>query len=213
MRHKMFGSYRILREHRSCCFTLRMTSSPLDSFIHQLVYVVVPFALCALVVGATAGVLVRTFGKEFMRFLRGLPRVWSSPPTMQVLIVEDNPDSREALGRYLTRRNCDVAAAGTLRTGIGLLNKQRFDAIISDISLPDGTGYTLINEARRRGIRALSIATSGYPYPSDVNEPGATGFDYHLTKPIDCDRLCSLLKKAVPGRATPRPTSKISQAA
>ena len=179
-----------------------MTSSPLDSFIHQLLYVAAPFVLCALVVGATAGVLIRTFGKEFTRFLRGLPRVWSSPATMQqILIVEDNPDSREALERYLTRRDYDVSAAGTLRTGIGLLNKNRFHAIISDISLPDGTGYTLINEARHRGMRALGIAMSGYPYPSDVNEAGATGFDYHLTKPIDCDHLCSLLKKAAPVRA------------
>jgi CheY-like chemotaxis protein len=173
-----------------------MTSSSLDSFIHQLVYVAVPFLLCALVVGAIAGVLVRTFGKQFVRFLRGLPRVWSSPPTMQVLIVEDNPDSRETLERYLTRRDYDVAAAGDLRTGIDFLNKERFDAIISDIALPDGTGYTLINEARRRGIRALSIAMSGYPYPSDVNETGVTGFDYHLTKPIDCNDLCSLLEKS-----------------
>jgi len=190
-----------------------MTSSPLDSFIHELVYVAVPLLLCALVVGGIAGLLVRIFGKQFVRFLRGLRRVWRSPRTMQVLIVEDNPDSRETLKRYLTRRDYDVAAAGDLRTGIDFLSKERFDAIISDIALPDGTGYTLINEARRRGIRALSIATSGYPYPSDVNEPRATGFDYHLTKPIDCDRLCSLLKKAVPVRATPRPTSKISQAA
>ena len=173
-----------------------MTSSPLDSFIHQLVYVAVPLLLCALVVGAIAGVLIRTFGKRFVRFLRGLPRVWSSPRTMQVLIVEDNPDSRETLKGYLTRRDYDVAAAGDLRTGIDFLNKERFDAIISDIALPDGTGYTLINEARRRGIRALSIAMSGYPYPSNVNEPGVTGFDYHLTKPVNCDDPCSLLEKS-----------------
>jgi CheY-like chemotaxis protein len=93
-------------------------------------------------------------------------------------------------------RGYDVAAAGDLRAGIDLLDKQRFDAIISDFALPDGTGYALMSEARRRGIRALGIALSGYPYPSDVNEPGATGFDYHLTKPIDCDRLCSLLKQS-----------------
>jgi CheY-like chemotaxis protein len=92
---------------------------------------------------------------------------------MQVLIVEDNPDSRETLERYLTRREYDVAAAGNLRTGINFLRKNRFDAIISDISLPDGTGYTLINEARRRGIRALGIAMSRYPYPSNVNQPGS----------------------------------------
>src|SRR5467141_2772809 len=126
-----------------------MTSSPLDSFIHQLVYVAVPLLLCALVVGAIAGVLIRTFGKGFVRLLRGLPRVLSSSQTMQVLIVEDNLDSRETLKRYLIGRYYDVSAAGNLRTGIDFLNKARFDAIISDIALPDGTGYTLLNEARR----------------------------------------------------------------
>jgi len=114
---------------------------------------------------------------------------------MQVLIVEDHQDSREQLERYLTRRGYDVATAGDLRTGIDSLDKRRFDAIISDFALPDGTGYALISEARRRGIRALGIALSGYPYPSDVNEPGATGFDYHLTKPVNCDHLCSLLEE------------------
>jgi CheY-like chemotaxis protein len=115
---------------------------------------------------------------------------------MQVLIVEDHQDSREQLERYLTRRGYDVATAGDLRTGIDSLDKRRFDAIISDFALPDGTGYALISEARRRGIRALGIAVSGYPYPSDVSEPGATGFDYHLTKPVDCDHLCYLLEKS-----------------
>jgi CheY-like chemotaxis protein len=171
-----------------------MTLSPLDSYIYQFVYAAVPL-LCALVVGVVLGVLARTFGKRFMRTLRRLRRVWRSPRTMQVLIVEDNPDSRETLKRYLTRRDYDVAAAGDVRTGIHLLNEKRFDAIISDIALPDGTGYTLLSEARRRGIRALGIAISGYPYPSDVSESGVTGFDYHLTKPIDCNHLCSLLKK------------------
>jgi CheY-like chemotaxis protein len=175
---------------------LCMTSSPFDSFTQQLVYAV-PLLLCVFVAGAIAGVLIHTFGKRFVRFLRSLPRVWNSPRTTQVLIVEDNPDSREMLEEYLTSRDYDVAVARDLRTGIGLLKKNRFDAIISDICLPDGTGYTLINEARRRGIRALSIAMSGYPYPSNVNQPGVTGFDYHLTKPLDCDELCSLLKQSL----------------
>jgi CheY-like chemotaxis protein len=173
-----------------------MTSSSLDSFVYQLVYVAVPLLLCALVVGGIAGLLVRIFGKRFVRFLRALRRVWRSPRTMQVLIVEDNPDSRDTLERYLTRHDYDVAAAGDLRAGINFLSKERFDAIISDIALPDGTGYTLISEARRQGICALSIAMSGYPYPSNVDEAGVTGFDYHMTKPVDCDHLRSLLEKS-----------------
>jgi len=174
-----------------------MTSPPLDSFTQQLVYAV-PLLLCVFVAGAIAGVLIHTFGKQFVLFLRARLRVWNSPRATQVLIVEDNPDSREMLEEYLTSRDYNVTAARNLRTGIDFLKKRnRFDAIISDICLPDGTGYTLINEARRRGIRALSIAMSGYPYPSNVNEPGVTGFDYHLTKPLDCDELCSLLKQSL----------------
>ena len=116
---------------------------------------------------------------------------------MHVLVVEDHQDSREQLQRWLTRRDYDVATAGDLQTGVDFLDKHQFDAIISDIALPDGTGHTLISEARRRGIRALSIAMSGYPYPSNVDEAGMTGFDYHLTKPLDCDDLCSLLKQSL----------------
>jgi CheY-like chemotaxis protein len=123
-------------------------------------------------------------------------RGWRLLKTMQVLIVEDHQDSREMLERYLTRRGYDVTTAGDLQAGIDLLDEQRFDAIISDFALPDGTGYALMSEVRRRGIRALGIAISGYAYPSDVNEPGVTGFDYHLTKPVNCDRLCSLLKES-----------------
>jgi len=62
------------------------------------------------------------------------------------------------------------------------------------------------------GIHALGIAMSGYPYPSNVNEAGVTGFDYHLTKPVNCDDLLSLLEKSRANEAMPRQTSKIWQA-
>ena len=113
---------------------------------------------------------------------------------MQILIVDDDQDSRELLARCLTRRDYDVVTAEDLQTGIESLVNQRFDAIISDIVLPDGTGYALVSEVRQRGIHALCVAVSGYPYPSDVNEAGATGFHYHLPKPFNCDHICSLLK-------------------
>lgn len=112
---------------------------------------------------------------------------------MRVLIIEDHEDSRDHLERCLTRRD-DVTTAGDLQTAIDLLDKKQFDAIVSDIALPDGTGYPFISELQRRGIGALNIAVSGYPYPSEIDEPGVTGFHYHLKKPIDCDHLCSLLE-------------------
>lgn len=113
---------------------------------------------------------------------------------MRVLIIEDHQDSRENLARCLTRCDHEVTTAADLQTAIHLLDKQQFDAFVSDIALPDGTGYAFISEVQRRGIGALNIAVSGYPYPSEIEEFGATGFHYHLQKPIDCDHLCSLLE-------------------
>ena len=112
---------------------------------------------------------------------------------MHILLVEDHQDSRELLARCLTARGHEVVAAEDMRSAVCLLENVRFDAIISDIGLPDGTGYAIINAARRRGIHALGIAVSAFPFPEDVEEPGATGFQYHLNKPINCDHLCFLL--------------------
>jgi CheY-like chemotaxis protein len=120
---------------------------------------------------------------------------------MQVLIVEDHPSSCEELKRCLAHHDHDVTTAGDVRTAVQSLDRQQFDAIISDIALPDGTGYAFINQVHRRGLDPLCIAVSGYPFPSDVTEPGLTGFHHHVQKPLDCDHICSLLKEV---KATPR---------
>ena len=119
---------------------------------------------------------------------------------MHVLIVEDHENSREELKRCLTQHGHDVTAAGDLRSAVQSLGKRPFDVIISDIALPDGTGYALISQVHRRGLDPLCIAVSGYPFPPDVREPGATGFHHHVQKPLDWEHICSLLKNnADPG--------------
>lgn len=115
---------------------------------------------------------------------------------MRILVVEDHADTRRVLRRYLVRGGHQVAVAENLQSGIDLLGTEDFDVIVSDIALPDGTGYALISEARRRGSQAVGIAFSAYDYPSDVLEPKVTGFDHHLNKPIDSERLFSLVNMA-----------------
>ena len=95
----------------------------------------------------------------------------------------------------LTRWGYIVSTANTLKEGLRLLdNEPPVDVIVSDIALPDGTGYALVAEARRRGNRALAIALSGYAYPSDVHIAKLTGFDHHLTKPCDYHYLRTILE-------------------
>src|SRR4051812_33758792 len=115
---------------------------------------------------------------------------------MRILIVEDHDDTRDALERFLSRCGYGVAVAADLRTAIVLLQAQPFDALVTDIALPDGTGYALVSEARRRGINILAIAVTGYNYPRGAEEPRVTGFDHYLNKPLDCTKLRSLLQQA-----------------
>jgi hypothetical protein len=103
--------------------------------------------------------------------------------------------------RLLHRWGFDVATANTLQSGLEHVEKERFDVILSDIALPDGTGYALIGEVRRRGNDVLAIALSGYHYPEDVKIAKMTGFDHHLTKPCDSSILRTLLEERVAGGA------------
>jgi CheY-like chemotaxis protein len=115
---------------------------------------------------------------------------------MRILVVEDHQDTRNVLTGLLTRWGYIVCAADSLKGGLEVLNNEPpVDVIVSDIALPDGTGYALISEARRRGNRVLAIALSGYAFPSDVRVAKLTGFDHHLSKPCDCHYLRTLLQQ------------------
>lgn len=114
---------------------------------------------------------------------------------MRILVVEDHADTRNILIGLLTRWGYIVSSAGTLKSGLALLESDPPpDVVLSDIALPDGTGYALISEARRKGKRLLAIALSGYAYPSDVRVAKLTGFDHHLSKPCDCNHLRTILE-------------------
>jgi CheY-like chemotaxis protein len=66
--------------------------------------------------------------------------------------------------------------------------EENFDLLISDIGLPDRSGYELMKELRAsKGLRG--IALSGFGMENDVNRARAAGFSEHLTKPINFERL------------------------
>ena len=114
---------------------------------------------------------------------------------MRILLVEDHNDTRHVLTRLLTHWGFDVSAAENLKAGLNQLETEPIDAIVSDIGLPDGTGYALISEARRQGKNMLAIALSGFGFPTEVQVAKQTGFDHHLSKPFDCQQLRSLLEE------------------
>ena len=114
--------------------------------------------------------------------------------SIQVLIVDDHADTRRILSRLLSKCGHKVATADSAQSALKLLETDRFDALISDIRLPDSSGYELVREAKQRQP-LKGIALSGFGAEEDVRRSIEAGFDYHLTKPVSFQDLRSLLQK------------------
>jgi CheY-like chemotaxis protein/anti-sigma regulatory factor (Ser/Thr protein kinase) len=124
----------------------------------------------------------------------------SEPPRIkhiQILFVEDHEDTARVLGRILRNAGFDVSHAGTVAEARALAASKRFDLLISDLGLPDGTGLELMKTLRdMQGMKG--IALSGFGTEEDVAASAAAGFAAHLTKPVDWDRLRAEIERLIP---------------
>jgi CheY-like chemotaxis protein len=70
-----------------------------------------------------------------------------------------------------------------------LAKENDFDLLISDLGLPDRSGLDLMRELRERGDFLPGIAMSGYGQEQDVQQSHEAGFEVHLVKPVNVERL------------------------
>src|SRR5438132_378042 len=106
----------------------------------------------------------------------------------RVLLVEDHHDTCIGMKRMLERRGYEITVAHTAQQAVEKIRTQDFDLLISDIGLPDRSGYELMREVRL-SKNLPGIALSGFGAEQDVNQARAEGFSEHLTKPINFERL------------------------
>jgi PAS domain S-box-containing protein len=118
------------------------------------------------------------------------------PPTApsnrrQVLLVDDNDDARTLLADVLVRFGHSVKAAADGPAALAMLEVFKPDVAILDIGLPGMDGYELAtrirNMAGHKQLRLLAL--TGYGQPKDATHSKDAGFDVHLVKPINIDRL------------------------
>jgi CheY-like chemotaxis protein len=76
-----------------------------------------------------------------------------------------------------------------------IMRSQVFDVVLSDIGLPDGSGYEVISQAKREQ-RVKGVALTGFGTDEDIRRGREAGFDFHLTKPVDFHELRSILDQA-----------------
>jgi CheY-like chemotaxis protein len=106
----------------------------------------------------------------------------------RVLVVDDHHDTCTGMKMMLERRGYQITLAYSAEQAVEKARTQDFDLLISDIGLPDRSGYDLMRELRNsKGL--LGIALSGFGMEHDVNKARAAGFSEHLTKPINFERL------------------------
>jgi hypothetical protein len=119
---------------------------------------------------------------------------------LRLLLVEDHDSTREVLARILRRAGHEVHAAGSAAEAMALLGAPNpFDALISDLGLPDLSGLELLKAIRANHPRLPAIALSGYGMEEDVKRAHDAGFNAHLVKPVPFDQLRALLDQVSSG--------------
>ena len=115
-----------------------------------------------------------------------------SGKSLRILVVEDHGETLQALSRLLSHFGHDVSVADGAQNARDMISSREFDVLLCDIALPDGNGYDLIAEAKRkRSVKAVAI--SGFAATEDVERGRKAGFDFHLAKPVDFHELRTVL--------------------
>ena len=150
-------------------------------------------------------------GSEFRILLpRSLVRI-ADPPThlspsavpgnrggvgCQILLADDNQDAVDSLALLLELEGYSVMVANTGQEALSLARQNRPEVAVLDIGMPDMTGYQVARAIRQMEEKRSMylIAITGWGQAEDKERASTAGFDLHLTKPVDLDRLQELLR-------------------
>jgi signal transduction histidine kinase/ActR/RegA family two-component response regulator len=118
----------------------------------------------------------------------------------KVVVVEDNEDAREALCAMLALADHVIESAVDGREGVDLIERTRPDVALIDIGLPEMTGYEVARRLRQGGYQGWLVAVSGYGQIEDLQRSREAGFDEHLVKPVNADKLDRVMSLSAQSR-------------
>jgi CheY-like chemotaxis protein/anti-sigma regulatory factor (Ser/Thr protein kinase) len=125
--------------------------------------------------------------------------------TRRVLVVDDNRDAADSLAMILEMSGTEVAVAYDGAQALVLIEEEEPDVVLMDIGMPGMDGYEVARRIRSTpgGDRFHLVALTGWGQADDKQRALATGFDEHLTKPVDPDMLAELLASRAARGAAP----------
>lgn len=126
---------------------------------------------------------------------------------LRVLVVDDEPDSRELVAAALIMRGAEVVSFGSAIEALEEMERRTFDVLLSDIGMPEMDGYWLINKVRRlpleRGGGIPAAALTAYAGIEDRRRVLLAGYQLHIPKPIEPARLTSIVANLAERNARP----------
>jgi len=115
---------------------------------------------------------------------------------LRILVVDDEPDTRELLKQGLEYCGANVKVAGSVAEALDEVKMMLPDILISDIGMPGADGYDLIREVRRlplaRGGKLAAIALTAYTRIEDRLHALRAGYDMHVPKPVEMAELIAV---------------------
>jgi PAS domain S-box-containing protein len=131
------------------------------------------------------------------------PQTETTPAPAHLMIIEDDSDTLEMLSATLKAHGFRVTAFDSAAETLRLAPQNSVDLIISDIGMPQVDGFEMIKELRTiPGYKSIpAIALSGYASQKDVKKALASGFDAHVSKPVDPSELTAMVNKLLKNAA------------
>lgn len=123
---------------------------------------------------------------------KGSGKMGKKPP--RVLLVEDHVDTGRTLSRLLEASGYEIRWAKSAGAALEAAGEETFNLVVSDVGLPDATGYDLMRQLRER-YGLVGIAMTGYGMDEDIRRGREAGFVEHIVKPVSVERLEEAIRR------------------
>jgi CheY-like chemotaxis protein/anti-sigma regulatory factor (Ser/Thr protein kinase) len=145
--------------------------------------------------GSTFTLVFPTRDRSEAQIAPAVSRTLAQRQSMRILLVEDHEDTNRSLTNLLRRRGYHVQPALNFQSAVDLSEKEEFDVLVSDLALPDGNGIDLMRQLSSKQP-LFGIALTGFGMEADIRRSREVGFQHHLVKPIDLNKLDALIQES-----------------
>lgn len=120
-----------------------------------------------------------------------------------VVVVDDEPDSREVVSMLLEAAGARVCQCARAREAIDLIGSGRIDLLVADLAMPEVDGFQLIQRIRALAIDVPAVAVSAYARDEDRAQALGAGYDGYCSKPVDSGEFLRVARGAMHARGAP----------